>query len=139
MSRALLILANDDVRCRAVRWIASAPEGTRVEFKEPKRTLEQNARMWAMLTDVAAQKQHCGRRYPADDWKIIFLHALGRETRFVPALDGQGFIPIGQSSSDLSKAEMSDMIELLLSWGAENGVVWSDPTQGAPEAMRGAA
>lgn len=128
MSRALLILANDAIRQRAIRWITGLPEGTRVEFKQPQRTLEQNSRMWAMLTDVASQKDHCGRRYPADDWKVIFLHALGREARFVPALDGQRFIPIGQSSSDLSKGEMSDLIEFMMAWGAENDVMWSDPT-----------
>lgn len=126
MSRALLILANDAIRERAKRWIAGAPPGTRVEFKEPKRTLEQSAKMWAMLTDIASQKEHCGRRYSPDDWKVIFLHALGKETRFVPALDGQGFIPIGQSSSDLGKGEMSNMIELIASWGAENDVLWSE-------------
>ena len=139
MSRALLILANDAIRERAIVWIKGAPAGTRVEFKEPKRTLPQNDRMWAMLTDIAKQKEHFGQRYTPDDWKKIILHALGREARFVPALDGQGFIPLGQSSSDLSKAEMSDMIEFMMAWGAENKIVWSDPTPDAlaKEANRG--
>ena len=127
-ARHFLILANEQVRERAIRWIQGLPVGTRVEFKEPKRTLDQSARMWAMLGDIAKQKQHFGRSYDAGDWKVIFLHALGRETRFVPALDGSGFVPIGQSSSDLGKSEMSEMIELLFAWGAQNDVVWSDPT-----------
>ena len=141
MSRALLILANDTIRERAIIWIKGAPAGTRIEFKEPKRTLPQNARMWAMLTDIACQKEHCGRRYSPDEWKVLFLHAIGRETRFIPALDGQGFIPLGQSSSDLSKAEMSEMLEFVACWGAENGIVWSDPTPDAleKEANRGRA
>jgi len=126
MSRAFLILANQSVRERAHRWVAALPVGTRVEFKEPKRTLPQNAYLWALLTDVATQKTHCGQRYPTDTWKIIFLHALGKETRFIPSLDGGGFIPIGQSSSDLSKSEMSDLIEIILFWGAENGVVFHE-------------
>lgn len=138
MSRALLVLANDTIRERARRWIASAPPGTRLTFQGPKRTLDQNARMWAMLTDVASQKEHCGRHYPADDWKVLFLHALGRETRFIPALDGHGFVPLGQSSSDLSKAEMSEMIEMMLAWGAENGVAWSEPETPRAEAGRAA-
>jgi hypothetical protein len=127
MSRALLVLANDAIRARALRWIAGAPVGTRVTFQEPKRTLEQNSKLWAMLTDVAAQKQHCGRKYPPDAWKAIFMHALGREMKFVPALDGQGFIPLGLSSSNLSKAEMSELLEMILAYGAENGVAWSEP------------
>jgi hypothetical protein len=126
MARAVLILINDTIRAKAVRWAQVMPPGTRVEFKAPQRTLPQNARLWAMLTDIATQKTHFGMRYVADDWKVIFLHALGREARFVPALDGDGFIPIGQSSSDLSIVEMSDMIECMFAWGARNGVVFND-------------
>jgi len=131
MSRALLILAGDAQRARAVKWIAQAPAGTRLEFKAPRRTLDQNAKMWAMLTEIAAQKEHCGRKYPPETWKALFLHALGREMQFVPALDGQTFLPLGQRSSDLTKAEMSDLIELLHAWGAENGVVFRDEEMAA--------
>jgi hypothetical protein len=127
MARALLILANPAIRAKAADWLVKAPDGTRVEFKAPQRTLEQNSRMWAMLTDIATQQEHGGRKYPADDWKAIFLSALGRETRFVPSLYGESFIPIGQSSSDLSKQEMSDLIELMFAWGTENGVVFNEP------------
>ena len=44
MSRALLILANDEIRAKAARWVKAAPVGTRVEFKQAKRSTEQNAR-----------------------------------------------------------------------------------------------
>lgn len=131
MGRAFLVLANDAIRAKAVNWIAKAPRDTRVTFQGPKRTLDQNSRMWAMLTDISEQAEHHGRRYVPGDWKVIFLSALGRETRFVPNLDGTGLIPIGQSSSDLSVAEMGEMIELMQSWGAENGVVFSDPEERA--------
>ncbi|MBV8664644.1 MAG: recombination protein NinB [Hyphomicrobiales bacterium] len=134
MGRALLVLANDAFKARAIDWIKRAPAGTRVTFQGPQRTRDQNAKCWAMLTDISMQVEHHGRRYAPPDWKAIFLSALGRETRFVPSLDGTAFIPIGQSSSDLSVAEMSDMIELMLSWGAERGVVWSDPNAERPEA-----
>lgn len=40
----------------------TAPVNTRVEFKEAKRTTDQNARMWAMLTDVAQQLPWHGQR-----------------------------------------------------------------------------
>lgn len=106
--------------------IGSVPDETRVEFKGAKRTLPQNDRMWAMLTDVAAQKTHAGRRYTPDQWKVLFMHACGREVQFIPALDGSTFIPWGQSSSDLSKQEMTDLIECIAAWGAENGVVFHD-------------
>jgi hypothetical protein len=126
--RAFLILANAAVRERAIKWIRGLPDGTRVEFRGPTRTLDQNDRMWAMLTDISRQHAHHGRKYDPADWKVLALTALGREMRFAPAIDGHGFVPLGTSSSKLSKAEMSDLIEFLFAFGAENGIVWSDPS-----------
>lgn len=127
MSRRLLILANANVRARAIDWVRGAPDNSRVEFKEPKRTLDQSAKMWVMLTDVSEQVTHCGRQYDPESWKVLFLHALGREVSFLPSLDEKTFIPIGQSSSDLSVAEMRDLIELIYSFGAERSVVFQEP------------
>ena len=86
LSRDLLVLWNDDFRQRAIDRIKASPKDTRVTFAAPKRTLDQNSKMWAMLDDIADQKEHFGRKYPTNTWKILFLHALGRETEFVPAL-----------------------------------------------------
>lgn len=129
MTRATLILANDQVRQRAVNWCLQLPHKTRVEFKEPKRTLPQNDRFWAMLTDISRQATHQGRKYTPDQWKVIFMHACGREVQFIPSLDGSTFIPWGQSSSDLGVKEMTDLIEFMFAWGAENGVVFQDDAQ----------
>lgn len=131
MSRALYFLANAAVRDRVAKLLATLPDMTRIEIKGPKRTLDQNARLWASLTDVSEQAEHHGRKYDTNTWKAIFLSALGRETVFVPNLDGNGLIPIGQSSSDLSKSEMSDLLELMYSWGAANGIVFHDQREDA--------
>ena len=133
MGRALLVLSSDAIRAKARDWCARAAPGSRVTFQGPQRTLPQNARMWAALTDIATQKEHCGRRYAPEDWKVIFLHALGRETRFAPALDGRGFVPLGQSSSELSVAEMGELLELIAAWGAENGVTFHEPPNPAEQ------
>jgi hypothetical protein len=106
---------------------AKVPNGTRVHFTGGKRTSAQSAKFHAMIGEVARQATHNGRRYPADDWKAIFLHALGQEMRFLPALDGLSFIPIGNHSSELSKEQMSDAIEMIFAWGAEHGVKFKDP------------
>lgn len=126
MSRALLILANDAVRERAIAWVRKAPVGTRLIFQEAKRTTEQSDRMWAMLTEVSRQATLGGARYSPDDWKCIFMAQLGHETRFLPRLEGAGFVPVGFRSSNLSKSEMSDLMELIAAWGTKNGVVFND-------------
>ena len=127
MARALIVLNSTAAREKATRWIAGAPFGTRVEFKASKRTLPQNDRMWAMLTDVAQQLEWHGLRLTPNDWKLIFLDALKQEVRIVPNIDGTGFVNLGRSSSDLSKGEMSDLIEIIHAFGARHGVKFMDP------------
>lgn len=126
MSRALVILDSHMARQRASSWVMKAPHGTRCEFKASKRSLPQNDRMWAMLTDIARQVPWHGLTLKPDDWKLIFLDALKRELRAVPNLDGTGFVNIGRSSSDLTKQEMTDLIEMLFEFGARHGVVFAD-------------
>lgn len=127
MSRYLLTLRSTAERDRAIRFVAKAPPGTRVEFKAAKRTLDQNSKMWAMLTDVAQQVKWHGVTLRPDDWKLIFLDALKRELRMVPNLDGTGFVNLGRSSSDLTKDEMAQLLELITAWGAQHGVMFHDP------------
>lgn len=125
MSRALVILNSNADRRRVSAWAHKAPIGTRVEFKTSKRSLDQNAKFWAMLTEVATQAEHAGKRYTPDQWKTLFMAACGNEVQFLPSLDGTTFIPWGNRSSDLSKEEMTQLIEFILAWGAEHGVIFS--------------
>ena len=126
MSRYSFLLNSAADRARAMKVVAAAPAGTRVEVRAAKRSLPQNDRMWACLSEIALQKTHCGRKYTPDQWKVIFMHACGREVQFIPSLDGSTFIPWGQRSSDLSKAEMSELLEFIISWCAQNGVKLHD-------------
>lgn len=126
MSRVAVILNCRAAREKAAKWVLNAPLNARFELKEPKRSLPQNDRMWAMLTDVSRQVSHHGVKLAPDDWKLVFLDALGRELRMVPNLDGTGFVNLGRSSSDLSKAEMTDLIELIFAYGASHGVEFHD-------------
>jgi hypothetical protein len=143
MSRATLILNHPSQRDLAVSWIEKAPQGCRVEFKRPKRTLDQNSKLWASLTEVAMQVTWHGIKLTPDDWKLIFLDALAREKkqelRMVPNTDGTGVVNLGRSSSDLSKDEMSELIELIHAFGAKHDIQFKDtgalpsPVQSANE------
>lgn len=131
MSRVDVVLRSKADRDKVCKWVQNVDAGTRVTLKEAKRTVPQNDRMWAMLTDFAQQVEQAGRKFTPDQWKVIFLHALGQEVQFLPSLDGQSFVPWGQSSSDLSKAEMTDLIELIFAEGAKRGVVFNDSEEEA--------
>ncbi len=131
MSRAVLILTDKATRQRAATWCLNAPAGCRVEFKEAKRTTDQNALMWASLTEIARQVEWHGLKLSADDWKLMLMAGLNQEMRLVPNIEGNGFVNLGRSSSDLSKAEMGDLIELIFAFGAKHGVVFQEMTRAA--------
>ena len=131
MSRAVVTLRTDEDRGIAKTWIGRAPAGTRVEFKAPKRSIDQNSKMWAMLTDVAMQVPWHGLKLTTEDWKLIFLDGLKRELRIVPNLDGDGFVQLGRSSSDLTKEEMANLLELIAAWGTKHSVRFRDESEAA--------
>lgn len=126
MTRHTITIRGQSDREQAARWSMHAKDGMRIEFKQAKRSGEQNDKLWAMLTEVATQVPWHGIKLSPDDWKFIFLDALKRELRVVPNIDGTGFVNLGRSSSDLSKSEMSDLIELVYEFGARNAVVFKD-------------
>lgn len=139
MSRALVIINGPADREKVARWAHGVPVGTRIEFKETKRSVPQNDRFYAMLTDIAAEMKKRGRDHDVAQWKTIFLAAFGHEVKFLPSLDQKTFIPLGHSSSDLSVKEMSDLMEWMASWAAENNVPLRDNTNTDDAAAASAA
>jgi hypothetical protein len=126
MAKAVLILANDSIRERAIGWIKSAEEYSRVTFQGPVRTLPQNAKLHAMLTDIAKQRPTLGgTRMNVERWKRVFMNHLGSAMEYLPTLDGDGFFPAGYRTSELSVPECCDLIESIYAWGASNEIVWS--------------
>jgi NinB protein len=122
-----LVLGRADIREKAVRWINALPPGTRVTFEEPRRSTEQNSRLWAMLTEVSEQLKPNGVRYTPDQWKAIFLHAMGFPMQFLPSLDGTSFIPYANRSSKLSVQQMCDLQTFIEAEALQRGVVFSAP------------
>ena len=94
-----------------------------LEIKPSTRSLEQNARLWVMLTDISKQVDWYGRKLSPDDWKHVFSAALKKQD-VVPGLDG-GFVVLGLSTSKMTKAEMCDLQTLMEAFGAEKGVRFS--------------
>lgn len=130
MARALLTLNFASDRQRAKHWIDQAPIGTRVELKGPARSRDQNAKLWACLTDIACQVEWYGQKLTADDWKDVFSASL-RKARVVPGLDAGSFVPLGMRTSDMSKAEFSDLLELIHAFAAERGVIFRHGAEAA--------
>lgn len=107
-----------------------------------RRTLDQNAKLWPMLTDIAHQVQWPinGRMdyLPPEDWKDILTAGLDSEQRVAQGING-GFVLIGKRTSKMPKAQFAQLIELIYAFGAEHGVAWSEPALRAYEQYREAA
>ena len=102
-----------------------------VEIKPETRTLAQNARLWAMLTDVAKQVNWYGRKLSEEEWKHVFTASLAKQD-VVPGIDG-GFVVLGKSTSKMTKPEMSELQQLIEAFGAQQGVRFTAPEYVDPD------
>lgn len=118
------ILAHDIARAGAVEAVRSAPAGWVVEVKPKTRSIDQNARLWALLTDVSRQVEWYGQRLTKEQWKDVFSAALTKQ-KVVPGIDG-GFVVMGQRTSQMSVRELGDLMTLIEAFGAEHSVRFAD-------------
>lgn len=108
----------------AKRLIDEAAPDMVCRLGKATRSDKQNRKMWPMIADL--QRQVPGMAgYTAEQIKLRFLHALGVEMKFLPALEGQGMFPVGMRSSTLTKEQFAGLIELLYEYGARHDVVWT--------------
>lgn len=95
-----------------------------LEVRPQKRNLPQNAKLHAMLTEIAAQKEWAGKKRDTDTWKRLMVaawcRAKGEAVEFLPAIDGQGVDIVFRRTSELEKAECADLIEFVTAWAAQN-------------------
>lgn len=122
--RRLFVLAHPQARANAIVAVKQAPDGYRVEVKPPTRTLDQNARMWAMLTELSRQVEWHGQHLTAENWKDMCTAALKRQ-QVVPGIDG-GFVVLGTSTRRMTKGEMAELIEFITAFGVQHGVAFND-------------
>jgi len=129
MTKRILKLTGPIAKQAACRYVNDAPEGWVVTIAEPTRSLEANALMWALLTDISNQTDWHGIKLSPDEFKDLLSAGLVK-SKVVPNIDGNGFVILGQRTSKMSRSKMSELVELIFAFGAQRGVVFSDaPTQ----------
>jgi hypothetical protein len=102
---------------------------TKLEELTDRRSTDQNELLWALLGDVSRQVQWVvnGEKtfMNSIDWKDVFSAALRKYQRVAIGIEG-GVVFLGMHTSKMTKAEFSDLIELILSFGNEHGVKWNE-------------
>lgn len=132
---AKFILAHQTARDRAKAAIDAAEDGYVVEIKEPTRSGIQNAKLWAMLAEIAAQTDWHGIKLSAEEFKDLLSAGLVK-SRVVPNMDGSGFVILGQRTSKMTKRQFAELISLVEAFGVERGVKFSDCPIEPPEGYR---
>lgn len=128
------ILINSQVRQNAMREVANAPEGFAVSIAPRTRTLDQNAKFHAMLTDLAnSPLKWAGKRRSVDEWKALVIsgHAVATDApgEVIPGLENE-FVAIRESSARMTVARSSSLIEYLLAFCAQHGVELHETIKG---------
>lgn len=95
-------------------------------MERPRRTVDQNKLMWALLSDVSRQVVWHGQKLEPGEWKDVFTAALKRQ-KVVPGLEG-GFVVLGTSTSRMNRKELSDLVELIYAFGAERDMTFKEQT-----------
>ncbi len=127
MAGQTVILRGPSQRRFAHQLIDRAGDDYIVSVREPTRNPDQNAKMWAMLSDISRAKPD-GRCHTTDVWKALMMKACGHEVQFVVGIDGEPF-PHGFRTSRLSVSQMADLITVIYEYGDRHGVRWSEPRE----------
>ena len=124
-----LTITGEVARKAICRHVMTADEGYIVTIAEPSRNLEQNAKLHAVLSDIAKQVDYHGKRRSVEFWKGVFVSgwqiATGEKPEIVPGLEGE-FINIRESTTTLSIRRMASLIEYISAWCAMSEVKLND-------------
>lgn len=124
--RSVFASLGDEYRADAnLRWFAA--ELAKMKPENEKRSTDQNRKLWAMLHDLSDQVIWHGNKLADHEWKDVLTAGLKRQ-RVAPGIDG-GFVVLGAKTSKMTKAEFSELVEMLYHFGAQQGVKWTDPAE----------
>ncbi|MFN6251704.1 MAG: recombination protein NinB [Acetobacteraceae bacterium] len=116
-------LAHSEARQRACDAIAQAPENYVVTIKPPTRSLDQNAALWALLTEFSERLEWPVNgamvRMTPEEWKDVLTAAFRQETaRLAMGLNG-GVVMLGSRTSKMDKRTFSELLDFAQSVAAE--------------------
>ena len=113
-------------RQQAIQAVSQAPDDHVVIVRQRTRSLDQNAMLWRLLTELskAIPWEVNGKSVmlQPSDWKDIITASLRQEKRMARGIEG-GFVMLGRSTSVMTISHMSELIEFILQFAAEQGVV----------------
>ena len=113
--------------------VTRAPMGWVITIRPPTRSTEQNALLHKWLSAIVeARMKWAGRTWSIDDWRTLMVSAHAKATErpgeIVPGIEGE-FVALRRSTTRMSVAELSSLIEYVAAWCAQNGIQLTEPTR----------
>ncbi len=100
-----------------------------VEIKPLTRTLAQNAKLHAMLGDIAKQCEFQGKKRDIETWKMIMVSAhniaKGGQAEMAIGLEGE-VLNLRESTAEMGVKRLASLIDYVDAWAAGQGVRFSD-------------
>jgi hypothetical protein len=98
----------------------------KIVIKDLDRSSDQNRALHAILTDIANQVEHAGKKWDVLIWKRLltaaWLREAGESPQMIPAVDGQGFDVIYERTSKLTVKQCASLLEWITAFAAEHQV-----------------
>lgn len=133
MDKQQFFLRNEQVRSNCQAFIQGLPTDDKkplvVKIQPITRSLEQNSKLHALLSDISKQCEFNGKKRDIDTWKMIMVSAhkiaTGGQAEMVIGLEGE-VINLRESTTQMSVKRLASLIEYITSWGVQNGVRFND-------------
>lgn len=126
-------LRSNQVRLNCIEFIKELPMDDKrplvVKIQPMTRSLEQNSKLHALLSDISKQCEFNGQKRDIDTWKMIMVSAhkiaTGGKAEMVIGLEGE-VINLRESTAQMGVQRLASLIEYITAWGVENGVKFND-------------
>lgn len=132
--KSTFILISDRVRSNAMAALIKASDHSVVTIGPAKRSSEQNAKLHAILTDLARSPlTWAGKRRTVDEWKALVISAHSVATKsggeVIPGIEGE-FVAIRESSANMTVGRAASLITYLIAFCDTNGVELKETRRG---------
>ena len=126
-------LRSNQVRLNCIEFIKDLPTDDKrplvVKIQPMTRSLEQNSKLHALLSDISKQCEFNGQKRDIDTWKIIMVSAhkiaTGGKAEMVIGIECE-VINLRESTAQMGVQRLASLIEYTTAWGVENGVKFND-------------
>lgn len=133
MTKQTYQLRNEQILSNAINHLRNTPLNPDKPFivtiQERTRSLEQNARLHAMLSEISRKTTYLGKSRGVEFWKGLFVSgwqmATNQHPEIVPGLEGE-FINIRESTTKLTVGKLTEVMDYIEAYCGMNNITLED-------------